>query len=124
MFLGPLARLAANRFPNQEIMVMKTTLFLLCFLCATAAFGQSYVGSILNNQPQMLQIPGHPEHASQQSLALEQNLLGRSDFVHARGERPLWEVAPASVMTPLGDVARDLRKEHAAAKKAEVVWEN
>jgi hypothetical protein len=57
-------------------------------------------------------------------MAPTQDLLGRFAYVYARGERPLWEVAPVSQAVPLGDVARMLRKEHATAKKADVVWEN
>ena len=44
--------------------------------------------------------------------------------VQAHGVRPLWEVAKPSEPVPLGDAARLLRKEHAAAKKADIVWNN
>ncbi len=100
---------------------MKTTWFLLCFLCATAALGQSFAASALSNEPQPLQMISHPAHASQHAMAPEQNLLDNSSYVYAQGERPLWEVAPVSHATPLGDVARILRKEHATAKKADFV---
>jgi len=105
---------------------MKTTLLTLCvLLCATAALGQAASGvAILSNQPQMVQFQSNSQHASQQSMAPTQDLLGRFAYVYARGERPLWEVAPVSQAVPLGDVARMLRKEHATAKKADVVWEN
>lgn len=104
---------------------MKTTLFALCFLCATAALGQSVaVGSALNSQPQMVQFSSHPEHASQQPMGQGENLLEKSGYVYAQGERPLWEVVPASDAMPLGDAARALKKEHATAKKADIVWTN
>jgi hypothetical protein len=103
---------------------MKTTFFMLCFLCATAALGQSVGGAILSSEPQPLQFLSHPGHASRQSMAKEQNLLDPSDYLYAKGERPLWEVAPVLHETPLGDVARILRKEHTMAKKSDIVWSN
>ncbi len=105
---------------------MKTLLFVLFVLCTTAALGQSTVGaSVLSNQPQVLSVPSHPEHASQRSMAEAQSLLGNAGYFHALGTRPLWEVAPKpQVPMPLGDVARILRKEHETAKKANVVVEN
>jgi hypothetical protein len=103
---------------------MKTTFFALCFLCATAALGQSVGGQGLSSEIHPIQFLSHPEHASRQSMAPEQNLLDGSDYVYAQGERPLWELAQVSHETPLGDVARLLRKEHAMAKKADIVWNN
>ena len=98
---------------------MKTTLFALLFLCATAAFGQS-VGAAISNEPQPIQMPSHEQHASQHSIQSEMSLLITSDSnSSARGERPLWEAGakpPAEI--PLGDVARLLRNQHTAAKKA------
>jgi hypothetical protein len=104
---------------------MKTlfALFALLFLCATASFGQ--VGaSALSNQAQMLQMTDNPRHADQHAMAQEQNLLEHSDYSSAHGERPLWEFGPISQPVPLGDTARAQRKEHAAMKKARVVFEN
>jgi hypothetical protein len=104
---------------------MKTTLLVLCFFCATAAFGQSAAGvSVLNSQPQMVSFASHSQHASQQPMSPEENLLAGSGYSHAQGVRPLWEMAPVSNPVPLGDTARSLRKEHATAKKAQVVWDN
>jgi hypothetical protein len=103
---------------------MKTTFFILCFLCATAALGQSVGGAALSNEPQPIQFLSHPQHASRQPMAQEHNILDGSDYVYAQGERPLWEMAPVSHETPLGDVARILRKEHTMAKKADIVWSN
>jgi hypothetical protein len=102
-------------------MLMKTALFVLCVLCATAALGQSVGGSALSSQVQVFEFASHPEHASQQPMAQEQSLLDHSGYFYAQGERPLWEFAPVSQTVPLGDVARALRKEHAMAKKADMV---
>jgi hypothetical protein len=100
---------------------MKTTLFLLCLLCATAALGQSFAPGALNNEIQPLQMMSHPAHASQHAMLPEQSLLDGSTYAYEQGERPLWEFAPVSHAIPLGDVARILRQEHLAAKKADFV---
>jgi hypothetical protein len=105
---------------------MKTTLFALFFLCATAALGQSVggVGAVLNSEVQVIQLPSHALHASQTPLLREQNLLIISSNAEGHGERPLWEVgAKPPVETPLGDVARLLRNQHATARKAVKVLE-
>jgi hypothetical protein len=99
---------------------MKTTIFALCFLCATAAFGQGY----LNGESHPTEFPSHVEHASQQGMAQSQNVMEQSSSFHGQGQRPLWEVQPAARTIPLGDIARAVRKEHAAAKKSTIVWEN
>jgi hypothetical protein len=99
---------------------MKTTLFVLCLLCATAAFGQS-VGGVMSAEPQVFHPPDHALRAYQQALAPEQNLLEGANYTYAQGERPLWEVQPAARVVPLGDIARMLKKEHETAKKAEFV---
>ncbi len=105
---------------------MKTTLFALFFLCATAALGQSVagVGAVLNSEVQVLQLPSHNLHASQTPMQQEQNLLITSNNAYGHGERPLWEfAAKAPAEIPLGDVARLLRNQHAAARKAVKVLE-
>lgn len=100
---------------------MKTSLLFAIFLaCATAAFGQTQ--AVLSNQ---LVIGDHPEHAQHVSMAQEQNLWGNeSPYTFAKGELPLSEFARASAAVPLGDVARNYRKEHASVKKAVIVWAN
>ena len=99
---------------------MKTTLFVLCLLCATAALGQT-AGGVLSADPQVFRSPDHAQRASQQLMAPEQNIRENSAYTYAQGERPLWEVMPVKHEVPLGDVARMLRKEHLAAKKADFV---
>ena len=101
---------------------MKIAALMLCMLCATAALGQ--LGSVLNNEAHGLEIPSHSEHASQQSLAQEQSILGTSNPTFAHGERPLWEVAPVKEDVSLGQAARMQRKLHANDKKAPVIWHN
>ena len=104
---------------------MKVTLFVLCFFCATVAFGQaSGGGGSLSNEPVVTQFTSHPGHASQAGMLQSQDLLEKSVNVQAHGERPLWEVAVPAPVTPLGDSARLLKQEHGAAKKAEIVWSN
>jgi hypothetical protein len=108
-----------------ETNLMKTTLFVICFFAATAAFGQSASGAaLLNAEPMMVTFPSHAGHASQHDLGNAQNLLEQSSYTHARGERPLWEVASPSQVTPLGDSARMLKRAHESAKKADIVWAN
>lgn len=101
---------------------MKTLCFTLCLLLTTAAFGQVGYASV-DNQPQVREIPSHPLHAAPQPMAPELSLLTRSAYVSVQGEKPLWEVARIADTMPLGDVARLLRKQHATAKKAIIVFE-
>ena len=100
---------------------MKTTILILCVLCATAALGQT-AGSV-SSQAQPTQISDHPQHASQHDLACEQSLLNTNAYTYAKGERPLWEFGPLTEPKPLGDIARAYRQQHATAKKAAVVLE-
>ncbi len=97
---------------------MKTTFFVLFFLCAAAAFGQT--APVLPSQVQMVVMPEHVAHASLHEMAREQPLVGGASdtYTYAQGERPLWEFGPVSVPTPLGDVARYYRREKLALKKA------
>jgi hypothetical protein len=97
---------------------MKTTVFAICFLCATAAFGQT---SGFSYQPQPLVMVDHPSRAIQHPMASEQTLLETSSFTYEKGERPLWEFATDSTPVPLGDTARMFKKQHATAKKAQLV---
>jgi|SRR4051812_33122025 hypothetical protein len=104
-----------------EMVSMKTALFIFCMFCATGALAQ--VGALdANAHP--IDFPSHPEHASRQPLAAEQNILGDSYAVVTHGERPLWEVSPLKEEPSLGEVARIQRKQHARDKKAPVVWHN
>jgi hypothetical protein len=106
----------------MRIHVIKTTIFafsFLTFLCATSAFGQN--APVLANIPQPLQMAEHAQHASEHSLAQESSLLSSSSYTYAQGEQPLAQFGTMPYETPLGDVARAYRKEHAGAAKAVVV---
>ena len=106
---------------------MKTLCFALCLLLTAAGFGQA-AGSI-NNQPQVKEIPSHTLHASPKAMAQEGSLLVSSHSVSAQGEKPLWEAVGSTEAArvpdamPLGDVARLLRRQHATAQKATIVFE-
>jgi hypothetical protein len=104
---------------------MKTLMFVLCFLCASVAWGQAAVGaSALSAEPQMTQFYSHPKHAEQVGMGTEQRVLERSSSISAHGLLPLWEVAQVKESVPLGDIARALRQEHETAKKAVKVVTN
>jgi len=103
---------------------MKITLFALLILCTAAAVGQT--APVLPNQVQMVVVPEHIQHAEQHEMAQEHPLVGSTGdtYTFAKGERPLWEFGPVlPPPTPLGDVARAIRKEKLAAKKAEIIFE-
>lgn len=108
--------------PFSENRAMKTALFMMCMLCAKGALGQ--VGGALSNEVQKIEIPSHPQHASQQSLAEEQSILVSSAPTLTHGERPLWELAPVKEEISLGEAARIQRKQHTSDKKAPVIWHN
>jgi hypothetical protein len=100
---------------------VKTTLFLVfCLVCVTGAFGQAGVPTLA---PSFI-APDHPLQASAAPMGQVQSLFVGSGVTIAQGELPLWEVAPKRKEIPLGDAARQEKKEHANAKKARVVWEN
>ncbi|HET7205844.1 MAG TPA: hypothetical protein VFI95_04610 [Terriglobales bacterium] len=98
---------------------MKVMFTLAVLLFATAAFTQT--APVLYGDAHPVQVPSHPEHASVHDLAAPAYILGGAGVEFARGVRPLWEVAGERDAMPLGDVARMLRKEREAKKKAEKV---
>ena len=103
---------------------MKTTIFVICLLCATTSAVAQAAASASQGQPQMLRMAENPQHASEHDMATEQSLLKCSAYSYAKGERPLWEFGPVSQPpVPLGDVARAYRAGHTLAKKAEVILE-
>ena len=105
---------------------MKKTLFilcLLCLLCATRAFGQT-AAAVLSAESQRIEVPSHEQHAMQQAMGVEKTLLITGYNAHEQGVRPLWEFSVVHHEVPLGDTARMLKQQHAAAKKAEIIWEN
>jgi hypothetical protein len=103
---------------------MKTTCLLCCLFFASLTWGQAAAGAAtLSSEPVPVQVPSHPQHASAAPMSQEHSLVA-STYSSATGERPLWELAPPSHPTPLGDTARTLRKQHETAKKAVFVREN
>jgi hypothetical protein len=108
----------------RETLAMKTLFFVVCVLAATAAFGQT--ASVIPSQAYPITISDHPQHASQHSMAGEQSILETNCNLSAHGERPLWEFAPTKVEIPLGDIARELRRQRDvfAVKKSNNVVEN
>lgn len=103
---------------------MKTVLCTLCLLCATAAFAQTGA-AVLANNPQPIVMNDHPERAFQHPMAQETSLLEGSLYTYAKGEVPLSELGFIEYETPLGDVARALKKERAAkATKPVKVMDN
>src|SRR5437868_4555699 len=99
--------------------------FCLLFVFGVAGAAAQVAGGALSAQPQIFEIPSHPERAAQQTLSREESLLETSTITSAKGEMALWE-APRKITSvmPLGDVARMFRKEHEVAKKAILVKEN
>src|SRR5271170_5166851 len=95
----------------------------LCFLCATSAFAQN--APVLSNNPTPIQMQEHVQRASNHALASESTLFSStSPYGYAQGEVPLAEVGTIPYETPLGDVARAYKKEHAIVPKATNVMQN
>ncbi|HZQ93630.1 MAG TPA: hypothetical protein VFA67_01395 [Candidatus Sulfotelmatobacter sp.] len=104
---------------------MRTTLLVLIILCSAAAFGQT-TAAVISSQPQVLRMTDHPMHADTTPMATEHSLVGGgpSTYTYAQGERPLWEFGPVSEPArPLGDVAREYRKEKQTTRKAGMILE-
>ena len=101
---------------------MKKTLLLLCLFMTTAAFAQYNVGYI-SSQPQIYHAPDHPAHAGFAPIATETTIYPGTSYVLAQGERPASDF-PQAPSPSLGDIARELKKQHAMAKKSDVVWVN
>lgn len=94
----------------------------LCFVSLSHAQVGYSGGQQAPTQP-TYSVPDHPQHASQGDLRPEQSLLGSNGVTTAHGERPLSDFPDDKRETPLGDVARAYRKEHAAAEKATIIFE-
>lgn len=99
---------------------MKTAIAVIGFFCATAAFGQT----VLSNTAQPYRPPDHVARAVQHDMGEETSLLSAGSYTYAKGEVPLAELASPMYQTPLGDVARENKKEHAEVPKAAKVFED
>jgi hypothetical protein len=107
---------------------MKLKLFVFMipalFVFCSAAHAQIASG-VLSNQPMVLELPEHPQHAEPHDMATERPLVGQGSntYTYAQGERPLWEFGPVSQPVPLGDIARAYRQQKLVARKATVFFE-
>jgi hypothetical protein len=102
---------------------MKTVVLALSLICATAAFGQSVLGTSALSTP--YQSPDHPRTAAPVSMLHEKALVGCFDCITiAQGEMPLADAAPKKIEVPLGDVARFYRHDHELVRKAAAIKEN
>jgi hypothetical protein len=102
---------------------MKKSIFAFCLFCATTAFAQN--GVVLSNNVQPYTSPDdRPLRASEHAMGTESSLLSTATISYAKGEVPLADLASPMYHTPLGDIARDYRKEHATLPKATKVMEN
>ena len=102
---------------------MKIAILGIVVLCAVGAVAQATSGvAVMSSQPVVYEFSSHPQLSAPGTMAAQQSLL-RDGYSYARGEKPLWEVKVPEP-TPLGDVARAVRKQHESAKKSDVVWTN
>jgi len=101
---------------------MKKTLLVLSLFMTTAAFAQYNVGYI-SAQPQIYHAPEHPSHAGFAQMATAQNVYPSNSYAFAEGDRPASDF-PQAASPSLGDVARELKKEHTFVKKSTIVWVN
>lgn len=101
--------------------VIFTILACLGFLAGVAS-GQVATSGQQGVYTNTVQMPEHPQHASQHAMSAEQSLLDISTVTIAHGERPLWEFGYSKTEPSLGAFARDYREKHAKVEKARVVW--
>jgi len=103
---------------------MKLVIGVLFLVCAVSAFGQT--AGYISGQVAPIRMAENPQHASVHEMAHEESLLSSctSPYHYEQGEQPVWQFGELPRTTPLGDVARAVRRERLTAKRAEVVWEN
>jgi hypothetical protein len=110
-----------------EIAMKKTllvlSLFILSLFMTTAAFAQNVGGGYISAQPQIYHAPDHPEHAAFAPMATEQNVYPGNSYTFGEGDRPASDF-PHAASPSLGDIARELKKEHALVRKSDTVWVN
>jgi|HubBroStandDraft_6_1064221.scaffolds.fasta_scaffold435280_2 hypothetical protein len=105
---------------------MKMTLFVLSLFVfmTTAAFAQyGGAGGYISAQPQIYEPPDHPQHAGFVALGTGSSIYPGTSYTSAQGDRPASDF-PQVASPSLGDIARELKKEHASVKKAPIVWIN
>jgi hypothetical protein len=105
---------------------MKKTLVVLSFfvfVLTTAAFAQYGGGGYISAEPQPYHAPDHPAHASFAPIRSEMSIYPGTSYLSAQGDRPASDF-PQAASPSLGDMARELKKEHALLKKSTTVWVN
>ena len=101
---------------------MKTTLFILCLLSATAALAQNG-GSSRSSDAYAYQFSSHQGHATYAPMAQGQSVLPGQTYSSAQGDRRPSDFAQPDQVS-LGAVARELKRQHAELRKSRVVWVN
>jgi hypothetical protein len=103
---------------------MKTIYLIPLLLLGVGAFGQCcQTGIAAPPMTSTVWMPDHSQRASHHGLRAEYDLREVGTVTMAQGERPVWEIYRPAEEAPLGDAARDYRKQHAAVTKARIVWE-
>jgi len=102
----------------------KTLLVLSVFVLTTAAFAQ-YGGGVgyTSSEPQVFHAPEHPQHAAFATMRSETSIYPGTSYVSAQGDRPASDF-PQAASASLGDIARELKKQHEQVKKSAIVWIN
>jgi hypothetical protein len=106
---------------------MKKALVVLSFfvfVLTTSAFAQ-YGGAAgyLSAEPQIFHAPEHPAHASFAPIQSGTSIYPGTSYTSAQGDRPPSDF-PQAATASLGDIARELKKQHALVKKSDTVWIN
>lgn len=104
---------------------MKKLLLISAFCLFCVSLSSAQATSAISAQAQPLRFQENTLHASQHEMARPTDVLEHSEFTSEHGERPVWEFGADSLpVTPLGDIARANRKQHALVKRADIIWEN
>jgi hypothetical protein len=101
---------------------MKITLLVLTIFVTTAAFAQ-IGGASVSAEPQIYHSPEHVAHAGFQPMASEVSIYPGTSYTSAQGDRPASDF-PQIASASLGDIARELKKQHTLVKKSDTVWVN